>query len=91
MGTIVSISARFTKGKNLYGFLLFPCQQNFSKRGLYLTLLHSEQPKLYGVLAILSAIGLKERICSQRRIFFFKEGGNTENGRVASPESILFI
>ena len=25
----------------------------------YLTLLHSEQPKLYGVLAILSAIGFK--------------------------------
>ena len=26
---------------------------------LYLTLLHSEQSKLYGVLAVLSAIGLK--------------------------------
>ena len=26
--------------------------------GDYLTLLHSEQPKLYGVLAVLSAIGL---------------------------------
>ena len=30
---------------------------------LFLTLLHSEWPKLYGVLAILSAIGLKEGIC----------------------------
>ena len=27
-------------------------------KGLDLTLLHSEQPKLYGVLAVLSAIGL---------------------------------
>ena len=27
-------------------------------------LLHSEWPKLYGVLAVLSATGLKERICS---------------------------
>ena len=26
--------------------------------------MHSEWPKLYGVLAILSAVGLKERICS---------------------------
>ena len=28
------------------------------KQCLHLTLLHSEQPKLYGVLAVLSAIGL---------------------------------
>ena len=28
---------------------------------MYLTLLHSEQPKLYGVLAILSAIGLRKK------------------------------
>ena len=29
------------------------------------TLLHSEQPKLYGVLAVLSAIGLKSMFCFQ--------------------------
>ena len=28
--------------------------------GLFLTLMHSEQPKLHRVLAVLSAIGLKE-------------------------------
>ena len=31
-------------------------------RGQLLTLLHSERPKLYTILAFLSAIGLKERI-----------------------------
>ena len=32
---------------------------------ILLTLLHSEQPKLYGVLAVLSAVGLKPRgFCS---------------------------
>ena len=31
------------------------------KSVLKLTLLHSEQPKLYGVLAVLSAIGLKKK------------------------------
>ena len=29
--------------------------------GVYLTILHSEQPKLYGVLVVLSAIGLINR------------------------------
>ena len=32
------------------------------KKILNLTLLHSEKPKLYGVLAVLSAIGLKTHI-----------------------------
>ena len=35
------------------------------KRSLLLTLLHSEWPKLDRVLAILSAVGLKEIICSK--------------------------
>ena len=34
------------------------------EQGLLLTLLHSEWPKLHRVLAVLSAIGLKERISS---------------------------
>ena len=32
----------------------------FLSKGQLITLLHSEQPKLYGVSAVLSAIGLKE-------------------------------
>ena len=40
----------------------------FSKRGLLLTLLHSERPKLHAILVFLSAIGLKERICCDRCI-----------------------
>ena len=40
--------------------------------GLILTLLHSERPKLYGVLAVLSVIGLKEGICSWELILFAK-------------------
>ena len=35
------------------------CIVKFPKLQWYLTLLHSERPKLHGVLAILSAIGLK--------------------------------
>ena len=35
-------------------------------QGLTLTLLHSESPKLHGVLAILSAIGLLRRLLSKR-------------------------
>ena len=34
------------------------------EQGLLLTLLHSEWPKLHRVLAVLSAIGLKEIISS---------------------------
>ena len=34
-----------------------------------LTLLHSEQPKLYGVLAVLSGIGLKKFILIKFPIF----------------------
>ena len=43
-----------------------------SKKGLILILLHSEMPKLYvvTVLAVMSAIGLKERLCSLRSHFF---------------------
>ena len=46
-------------------FLLFPSEQNkFSHiTNAFLTLLHSELPKLYGVLAVLSAIGLIMLFC----------------------------
>ena len=40
------------------------------KWGQLLTLLHSERPKLYTILAFLSAIGLIGRICSYRNDFF---------------------
>ena len=34
-----------------------------------LTLLHSESSKMYTILTFLSAVGLKERICSSGRKF----------------------
>ena len=36
-------------------------KKKFAPLGLFLTLLHSERPKLYTILAFLSAIELKER------------------------------
>ena len=44
--------------------------KSFQKWCLLLTLLHSERPELCGVLAILSAIGLKERISLSVSKFF---------------------
>ena len=52
-----------------YSIFLFPCGSKAlweellhqkQSRLLFLTLLHSETPKLYTILAFLSAIGLKE-------------------------------
>ena len=40
-----------------------------SDQGRLLTLLHSEWPKLHRVLAVLSAIGLKERMFSPEILF----------------------
>ena len=40
--------------------MTWPLKLDFIKQCLSLTLLHSEQPKLHGVLAIWSAIGLKQ-------------------------------
>ena len=42
------------------------------------TLLHSEWPKLYEVLAVLSAIRLKERICSSMEHILFLKGATNE-------------
>ena len=57
-----------TKGKNF-----LPYEQMFS-----LTLLHSEQPKLCGVLAILSAIGLKRNLHFSRAKVSRKTNKNSE-------------
>ena len=50
----------FKPGLRFYGFLLILCQNNYSDFSR-LALLHSERPKLYTILAFLSAIGLKRR------------------------------
>ena len=47
---------------------------------LPLTLLHSEQPKLYGILAVLSAIGLPDDPVVK--------GDKNENDRVAFFQSV---
>ena len=41
-----------------------------------LTLLHSEQSKLYGVLTVLSATGLNKGICKRRRLKIFEVAYN---------------
>ena len=42
-------------------------------RVIVLTLLNSERPKLYAILAFLSAIGLKEKIALKGADSFLKE------------------
>ena len=42
---------------DIYWCLLYNSQCNLYLTFTYLTLLHSERPKLYGILAVLSAIG----------------------------------
>ena len=60
-------STSFTKGNDLQDSLFASMDDKaLPKGGQLLTLLHSEGPKLYGVLAILCAIGLRERICYNR-------------------------
>ena len=65
-------SASFTKGNNFCEFLFAPFgdKKTLPNRSLLLTLLHLERPKLYGVLTVLSAIRLKERICFYSSKFF---------------------
>ena len=61
----------FTEGNNNCDFLFaYLDEEALVKWGLFLTLLHSERPKLHRVLAFLSAIGLKENICFKRSGFF---------------------
>ena len=60
----------FSKGNNFSDFLLASLDDiAIRKWCLFLTLLHSEQPKLHRVLAVLSAIGLNERIFSGQTFF----------------------
>ena len=55
--------SHFYKGNNFFDFLFHSLNEEaLPKSGLQLTLLHSERPKLYAILAFLSVIGLKERI-----------------------------
>ena len=44
----------------LYGAMMFQVCRNAEDNTARLTLLHSERPKLYGVLAVLSATGLNK-------------------------------
>ena len=57
-------SARFTKEDNFCDCMCFYGQQSPLKMGVHLILLHSEWPKLHRVLAVLSAVGLREQIFS---------------------------
>ena len=66
----INVSGRFSsiiieKKQLLWLPVCFLGNKTFRKRSLLLTLLHSEWPKLDRVLAILSAVGLKEIICSK--------------------------
>ena len=59
------LTGLFTVRNNFCDYLFASLRKKPFGKGFLLTLLHSEWPKRYGVLAILSAIGLKERICSK--------------------------
>ena len=82
------------KAKTLWSFGLSECNrvtainaQNWLLEDqvlFLLTLLHSERPKLYTILAFLSAIGLRVDPYSIVR----QLGGKNENSGVASPESV---
>ena len=58
----------------LRNFCDFPCAfldtEALLERGLLLTLLHLERPKLHTILAFLSATGLNEKKNSRRRVPF---------------------
>ena len=58
------VSADLHKGNNFHCFL-FACLDDVDLRkwGLSLTLLHSERPKLYTILAFFECNRVKERIC----------------------------
>ena len=54
------------KGHLLMAVILFRCfEPKYRVNEKVLTLLHSEQPKLYGVLAVLSAVGLRGTFIKQ--------------------------
>ena len=70
---ILLFSAKFAKRNKFSNFQVFLfaslTNDTASKKstGIYsLTLLHSERPKFYGVLAVLSAIGLRKEFAHTR-------------------------
>ena len=69
MCTHPGFGSHFTRQNDI----LFSCWINILTRGIFLTLLHSERPKLYAILAFLSAIGLKEKIALKGADSFPKE------------------
>ena len=94
MDTSPCFSATFTKGNNLSVFLFASLVEEILKMVYTFTLLHSEQPKLYGVLAVLSATGLKGEYALKGAQFFLLEtydpygkGRQKFDCRIASPES----
>ena len=92
MGTLFCFSAILQRRTTFVTSCLLP-DEALPKWSPFLTLLHSGRPRLYGVLAFLSAIGLKERVCSYDSKFFpstvspLRKAAKSEIGRVASPES----
>ena len=94
MDTSPCFSATFTKGNNLSVFLFASLVEEILKMVYTFTLLHSEKPKLYGVLAVLSATGLKGEKCSYGSTVFpfetydpYGKARQKIDGRIASPES----
>ena len=67
-GIMPCFSVIFIKGNNFCDFLFAPPPPPLDKvlpKGIYqvlLTLLHSERPKLYTILAFVSAIGLRKKL-----------------------------
>ena len=58
------------KRKKLMHFLFASFENETLLKGVYtLTPLHSHRPKLYGVLAVLSALGLRKGLHFQERLF----------------------
>ena len=73
-GFIAMSFHHFTKGNNFPDFMHASLgDKSLPEWDQLLTLLHPERPKLYTILAFLSAIELKERICSS----FSHRGANS--------------
>ena len=79
-------SCHFYKRKH---YFVFSCLLSFPKWDLSLILLHSERPKLHRILAVLSAIGLKERKCCPITEFLSLSVDSVEKGCVDGRLAIL--
>ena len=76
--------------------VLGTCNMSYKSILISLTLLHSEKPKLYGVLAFLSAIGLKVLKNTQYLYCKFQRGINlseiqTELNFILSTPCLIFL